>query len=193
MSLQGIKIEYFITGGLSSIWLLPFYKYFTTNDYFLKKEVWIVLIPIIYIIGMLADFLGEKLTKRQKLSIKEKVYRSEMKGFGKFDDNYKIPSGHSILAKIAVFNKVLYDGLEIRITRDRILRAALVSFGVAIFSTFVAFFIEFFLFNLISFYHITIFVFLIIISFLTVHTWKRYQTHFYKYQINALKEYLLQK
>ena len=129
MQLQGIRIEYFINGGVALIWAYPLLKIFAKISEFLEfpkltEFHFIVLIPLCYVAGMFVAFLAKALFKRKRNKIRKEMFSSH------FTDK-KIKQ-IKILIKAAKYNKEVYDLLEVNLTRQRITRGNLINLIITI-------------------------------------------------------------
>jgi len=121
MNLQGILIEYFITGSFSLIWLGYLYARcpFLANLHFPHSDVLlsIIVISVIYVAGMLVDFIGKEFTNQ----VEKWVHRR----FPSFKTNRH--EVNCTFADIVSFNPELGKQIEMRSSRDRIARGAIIN------------------------------------------------------------------
>jgi len=121
MNLRGILVEYFITGSFALIWLGYWYGKcpFLTHLNFPHGDVLlsIIVVSVIYVTGMLVDFIGKEFTEWV-----EKLLR------------WRFPAitarQHAVncsYADIASFNPELGKQIEMRSSRDRIARGAIIN------------------------------------------------------------------
>jgi len=120
MQLQGIRIEYFINGGLALLWIYPLLCLVGTSALGQLKTLelsdihFVMLLPLSYSLGMIISFIIKIGLKSRKEKIRKDI-------FGKDDlknDLFFIESH----IKTAEFNKELHNILEINLTRQRISR-----------------------------------------------------------------------
>jgi len=129
MQLQGVRIEYFINGGIAIIWVYPlleiFVKAFGLIDLPILTEAhFIILIPLCYVTGMFVAFLAKTLFKKKRNKLRKEMFSSH------FTDE-KIKQIR-ILIMAAKFNKEVYDLLEVNLTRQRITRGNLINLIITI-------------------------------------------------------------
>jgi hypothetical protein len=118
MQLQGIRIEYLITGGISIIWILPFLNIFLWNNNFpvssLSLNATLILIPFAYVFGMISDMAISKILEKPKRKIKQVTLKDKIQSLGLGEKE--------IIIKIMDRNMALYYSIEVKQTRYRIMR-----------------------------------------------------------------------
>ncbi len=129
MQLQGVRIEYFINGGIAIIWVYPLLKVFVKVFGFidlptLTKAHYVILIPLCYVTGMFVSFLAKILFKKKRNKLRKEMFLFHFK-----DEKIK---QIKIIIKAAKFNKEVYDLLEVNLTRQRITRGNLINLIIII-------------------------------------------------------------
>jgi hypothetical protein len=112
MQFAAAFIEYLVTGCCAFLWLAPLCGYSIFGDSGLSKTDVAMLLPLAYVLGMIVDFLSEKLVSPAKKRIK---------------DRFKIqlpPNAESSGAFIAWHSAELAKESQARSSRDRIARGA---------------------------------------------------------------------
>lgn len=168
MNLRGIRIEYFITGSFSLIWLLLLahtYDLQPSNSIF-SNEILISVIAIstIYVLGMLIDFIG-----RGYVSLLEK-------SIPRFFPYKKMERTHIYArrAAITVFNPELSKQIDMRSSRDRIARGSIINsfmIGVVLLYTL----------PMQRMQALSVFLGTIVICLLLSYMWMRFQSLSYRY------------
>jgi hypothetical protein len=115
MALAGVVVEYLVLGSLALLWIsigLVAFEYVPPAK--VPEAVVVALVPSIYVLGMLSDFVGRSLV--QKKRIEKKVQED----FGAGDI-----SSQELHANLVAKLPALAQELDVRGTRDRIARGAL--------------------------------------------------------------------
>ncbi|MEL6253401.1 MAG: hypothetical protein AAFR87_15425 [Bacteroidota bacterium] len=124
MKVEGLFIEYLISGGIAFIWIYP-----TTQLLNIPKGIFdfdikllLVAIPITYVIGMFIDFIASKILKKEKIKAKAREFNAK-----KLDEH----SFYDSLFELASANSFLIEHLVMRETRVRSARGVFVNFLLA--------------------------------------------------------------
>lgn len=211
MNVPGLLIEYLVTGGVSLIWLLPFLQLlgFPWQDSLFVKLGSILLIPVLYIVGLLINFLSGHLVSATKRKIRislieehintnkwyknfdndllEALFETEKKG----DTIIKIKKIESRVATIYLWLNCdnLAKGFEMRSSRDRIARSTFLNlFIAAIFVPLTIYISKGFHWKL-----LLCIILLITLSILFYHIWEESEKSSYRYKIEAVKMIALNK
>ena len=128
MNLPGLLIEYLINGSLALIWLLSMVD-ITMLPSFIEDQS-LLLVPVIYVLGMLIDFIAWVVTSPVKKRIRnnalnniDRIMKEDRVAFDK--DDYK-----SFLAEKLTIAKDFPDldkELSSRSSRDRIARGLMLN------------------------------------------------------------------
>jgi hypothetical protein len=162
MAVPGLLIEYLINGALALIWIYPLAKNHGLSD--LSPSYLVLLALGLYFIGMVVDIVAWKVTRPIKRIIRTKVEKKY--GF----ESQQIPGGsHMRQAKFALYAPEIAKESNMRSSRDRIARGAIIN---SIMAT-------------IFLFHWLLGVALIIISFVM---WVGFERVSYGYEIIAEKK-----
>jgi hypothetical protein len=119
MPLPGLLVEYLVVGALTLTWLFPLlHSRLPTIDAPLLPLVFLLL----YVLGMVVDFLAFFLTRIPKHWIRRRVSRRYLE-----NASQKQQSGMLRQATIAMYAPELAKELAMRSSRDRIARGSLVN------------------------------------------------------------------
>ena len=132
MQLQGIRIEYLITGGISIIWLYPLIEMLRFGDETYSADLrksGLIFIPIAYVLGMTIDFIAREIFSKSKNKIRKEIYAR----------NKMSKSNQEILIEVLHHDAELHKRLETRETRYRIARGLFVNLLLSLLVTFVWF------------------------------------------------------
>lgn len=129
MQLQGIRIEYFINGGMAIFWLYPLVRLLEMiiglNEPLIFTEAhFIILIPFSYIVGMFISFIARMAFKSKTNIIKKEIFSTHLQ-----DERIKQVR---VIIEAAKFNKDVHDALEISLTRQQIARGNLINLLITI-------------------------------------------------------------
>jgi hypothetical protein len=114
--LAGIVVEYLVVGSTSALWILIFLATFDRLPKSLPDTLLVVLIPLLYVFGMLSDRLGRFLVERQKKILEKQIQK---------DHGHRPVSTQDVSSRLIVHLPALAEQLEARRTRDRISRGVL--------------------------------------------------------------------
>lgn len=112
-ALPGLLVEYLISGLAALLWLYPFLPNIVKGN-----NAGLVLLPLLYIVGMIVDFAAYWITLLPKISIRE--FANKRKGVA-------TSSTSSRKAYILLHSSDLWDEIEKRSSRDRIARGAMIN------------------------------------------------------------------
>ncbi|HXL79837.1 MAG TPA: hypothetical protein VN951_03090 [Pyrinomonadaceae bacterium] len=117
-ALSGMLIEYLVIGAIASLWLFPAIVKTSFFSQFASKELFgvavAVLVPAVYLVGMLCDLIGYLATHRLKKHIEARHGKT---------------ASSQLVHVYAVANAPnLAHEMEVRSTRDRIARGSMVAF-----------------------------------------------------------------
>ena len=73
--LAGIVVEYLVVGSTSALWILMLLAGFESLPKAVPDAFLVLLIPLLYVLGMLSDRLGRFLIERQKKTLEEKIQK----------------------------------------------------------------------------------------------------------------------
>ncbi len=180
MQFQGIRITYFINGGLAILWIYPiiwlFYENFeglVKEEILLNKELLLAfLIPFIYVIGMLISYLARAVLNSQKRRIQKETYQKYLGD----ERLYQVP----LLIKAASLSKDVYERLEERLTAQLVARGTVLNLLLAIITHTVILLI-------LKKVNLLIIILPILIMFLipSYFMWKKHQQGYYENQCFA--------
>jgi predicted histidine transporter YuiF (NhaC family) len=120
--IAGLLVEYFIIGAVASLWFAPLLLGALLNQSEISKDLLVVavgtLIPATYVVGMVCDFLGHEMLhstkKRIEREVASKCNQSEAKS-------------QEVHATATAYEPALALQLELRSSRDRVVRGAMVA------------------------------------------------------------------
>lgn len=173
MHLQGIRIEYFINGGIAILWFYPILIWFDNQFSSIKTDLSLVfIVPFLYLIGMLISFSARRILKRKKKKIQSRIYEKYL-GSTRL---YQIP----LLIKIAAENKEIYERMEISLAAQLVARGSIVNLSLALISNLIFLGIK-------NEFGLLIIAAIIIIFFLILcyQLWKKHQNGYYENQCFA--------
>ncbi len=127
MQIPDLLVEYLINGATSLIWMMPIAMIFGIGTAKLDTAATLILLPALYLIGMLIDFLGSRVLKRYKKRIEQEVYEKIKKATG-VEQEY---SEHYVEAKLKLYAPELAHSVDMRSSRDRIARGSVINFSFA--------------------------------------------------------------
>ena len=121
MKIDGMFIEYLISGGVALIWIYPLTSIIGVNSEVFSFEPSVILlaIPLTFTIGMLIDFIALKVLSKQRKKIRHKVYG---------DMDTKEMTFYNTLYELSKINNSLVKHLEMRDTRVRASRGTFINF-----------------------------------------------------------------
>ena len=118
--ITGVLIEYFVVGCVASLWIFPLVITAITSQPALQKEPTVILaatlVPVLYVVGMVCDLVGQKLVHPFKEVIEVQVYK-------KYHEAEV--SSQQIHAFAVAFEPALAKQIEERSVRDRVARGSL--------------------------------------------------------------------
>jgi hypothetical protein len=119
MALPGLLIEYLVSGALAFAWLLPLLqnKIPKVDGSYLP-----VFLLLLYVLGMVVDFIAWWVTRLPKQWVRSWVYR-RYRGIASPDSE----SGTKRAVKIGFYAPELAKELAMRSSRDRIARGAIIN------------------------------------------------------------------
>ena len=132
-ALAGLLVEYLVIGAVSLIWIFPL----TINspaflDLVASKEVCVSILalalPAIYVVGMICDYWGYKITKLKILGKYGKT-GIETEIWGENID----PKSQNIHIYATCYEPQLAEEIEARSSRDRVARGSFVAFFPVLF------------------------------------------------------------
>lgn len=133
MQLQGIRIEYFLTGGLSFVWLgLLAYLIYPGISQFSFGSAQLLLIPVAYYMGLMIDYVGRLALNPIANKIEAKIYGSAEARIKSERGIEKKLKNSEILITILDYKPELFEQVEIRLTRYRIARGALLNIALTL-------------------------------------------------------------
>jgi hypothetical protein len=118
--IAGLLIEYFVVGCVAAIWALPLIVASVASNPVLPKDLIFVLaaalVPALYVVGMVCDLVGQKITHPFKEVIEAQVRKK-----------HREPeiSSQKIHAFAVAFEPALAKQIDERSVRDRIARGSL--------------------------------------------------------------------
>ncbi len=74
MQIPGLLVEYLISGSFAMIWLLPLLLLIGYTPQKDDSAILIVLLPALYVVGMIIDFISGFIVRPHKHRIKKRVY-----------------------------------------------------------------------------------------------------------------------
>lgn len=173
---SSLFIEYFIIGGLAIIWLLPL-AYFIDIDpqnLTINTTTTLVSIPIIYILGMLLDYLAAILFSYRKRKVRCHIFNQ---------NQMKMMRYHEVLNAVCNSkNELTLKHIERRNSRVRYSRGALLNFIIASFIVPLIYFLMDDSFN----WAISL-IFLTSITLISWQMWEKMLNLSYSYQTAVLK------
>jgi hypothetical protein len=114
--LTGIVVEYLVVGSTSALWILMLLARFDALPRRVPNVALAVLIPLLYVLGMLSDRLGRLLIERSKDKLEGKIRK---------ETGHREVSTQDVSSRLIVCLPALAQQLEARRTRDRISRGVL--------------------------------------------------------------------
>lgn len=127
MQLPDLLVEYLINGATSLQWVTPIAIILGIEVDKFDTTTALILLPALYLMGMLIDFLGSRVLKRYKKRIEQEVQEKIVKatGGGKEYNEYYIE------AKLKLYSPDLAHAVDMRSSRDRIARGSMINFSLA--------------------------------------------------------------
>ena len=115
MKIDGLFIEYLISGGVAILWIYPILIMLGLDVSLLNLDPSAILIgiPITYVIGMMIDYIAAELLRGYKTKIRIRVYK---------DLHLKEHTFYDALFEISKFNQTIVKHLEMRESRVRAAR-----------------------------------------------------------------------
>lgn len=178
VQLAGLVVEYLIVGLVSSIWIVLAVGSLGKVSFQLDPSI-LIFTPLLYLFGMISDYLGSSVLVRRKEKIENKIFSEKGVNKGTI-------STHQLVVQAAIYCPELLKALEMRASRYRIARGTLVNIpfiGIAI----------------LWLYHTSSIPWLIIGSVLIIllcimffNMWERYLEYFVRQEVYAaevLKEF----
>jgi len=111
--LAGVVIEYLVIGSTAALWILLLLGAFDRLPKEVPDPLLILLVPLLYVLGMLSDRLGRRLIEKPKEAIEAKLHKGQS------------VSTQDVHSRLVVYLPALATQLESRRTRDRISRGVL--------------------------------------------------------------------
>ena len=111
--LTGVVIEYLVVGSTSALWILVLLAAYGILPEAVPDSLLVLLVPLLYVLGMLSDRLGRLLIETHKRTIEAPLHK---------EHNVSTQDVHS---RLVASLPALATQLEIRRTRDRIARGVL--------------------------------------------------------------------
>ncbi len=180
MQLQGIRITYFINGGIAILWMYPILWFFSEElNIFIEKEPLLnqelllaFIIPFLYVLGMLISFTARSILNKPKRKIQQRIYKKYL-GEEKL---YQIP----LLIETASKDNNIYERLEENLTAQLIARGTVLSLILSIVTHSI-------LLICIKRLDILILIIPLLLFFLTLtyFMWRKHQYSYYKNQCFA--------
>ena len=135
--LAGLLVEYLVIGAVALLWLIPMFASIPLFSGFITSKdtsvtIIALVVPAIYVIGMVCDYLGYKVTHLAK----EKINRAAWEDQIKEDPELKLikPPGSQLIHVYAVcYEPELAEAIEARSSRDRVARGSLIAFFPVVF------------------------------------------------------------
>jgi hypothetical protein len=115
MQFAAAFIEYLVTGSCGLLWLVPLLSSTPLEVAKLEKVEVALLLPFVYVLGMMIDFVSEKCVSRFKKRIRSAIGASK----------HNVPSSTVF---IAWHSAELAKEFQVRSSRDRIARGAALNF-----------------------------------------------------------------
>jgi hypothetical protein len=136
MQLPGLLVEYLINGVISLLWVMPTGIILGVEVNKFDTTTALILLPALYLMGMLIDFLGSRTLSWYKRRIMQEIQEEIKKTTGvkqEYDEHY-------IEAKLKLYSPELAHAVEMRSSRDRIARGSAINFLLAtiVWTTFLA-------------------------------------------------------
>ena len=120
--IAGLLVEYFIIGAVASLWMAPLLLDVLIARPQFSKDLVVTaaatLVPAIYVVGMVCDYLGYKAVHRWK----EKIEKEASKKFKQVDAGSQV-----IHAAAVAYAPDLASQLDLRSSRDRIVRGSMIA------------------------------------------------------------------
>jgi hypothetical protein len=111
--LAGIVIEYLVVGSTTALWIMLLLGTFGKLPTDLPDPIVILLLPLLYVLGMLSDRLGRLLIEKPKKTLEGKLQKENP------------VSTQDVHSRLVVHQPALALQLEARRTRDRVARGVL--------------------------------------------------------------------
>ena len=180
MNIPGLLIEYFITGSVACIWLIPLFSNFKAQAIFTSLPqgvISLLLLPLLYIIGlgldMTSGFLVNSFGWKRKIRDKEKE---------RFKAKYGVmPDAELHTMMLWLHNAELGKGYEIKSSRDRIARGTALNFAIASVVVPISAYIFLPLTEV-----VIIFIVFSILSILFYGIWRKCEASSHRYKLTAL-------
>lgn len=122
--IAGLLVEYFIIGAVASLWMVPLLLDLLFARPQFSKDLVVTavatLVPAMYVVGMVCDYLGYRALHQWKTKIEEKALDKYKK---KQDD----PGSQVVHAAAVVYSPALAAQLDLRSSRDRVVRGSLIA------------------------------------------------------------------
>jgi hypothetical protein len=179
MQIPGLLVEYLINGAFALTWLLPVITSFglIPDTDKIPIEVILLLVPGLYVLGMIVDTAAELLIRSRKKRIKESVYQTP--NISKEELKRRLRTNLNV--KLVLYAPELAKTVQIRSSIDRVARS---SFLNIVLLTVVVTFKGFQITN-----GLVIPILLLVmggmLSFLCFKMWSRFQFISYDYQMAA--------
>jgi hypothetical protein len=128
--LTGLLIEYFIVGAVASLWFgLPLSRALLSHPDFAKDIAPVaaaMLVPAMYLVGMICDYIGYWLTHWWKKKIERDAWDAV---FSRCEQKSKVPefSSQQVQAYAIAYEPKLAPEMDARRTRDRIARGSMIA------------------------------------------------------------------
>jgi len=186
VQLAGLVVEYLIIGLVSSIWIVLALLSLGKINFQLDPSI-LVFTPLLYILGMISDYLGSSILSRKKATMENKIFNE--RGINK-----STFSTHQALVQMAVHCPELLKALEMRASRYRIARGTLVNIPFIGLATIWLYYVSSLPFLIILIIVVTIII--ILLCVVVFKMWERYLEYFIRqevYAVEVLKELLKKK
>ena len=115
MALPGLLIEYLISGAVALFWLVPITRNFGLEK--LDSLYATLLVPGLYVVGMMIDFIAYVITRRIKHAIRAQAAKTY-----DFSPEHGRGTGTARAVKIGLYAPELAKEFAMRSSRDRIAR-----------------------------------------------------------------------
>jgi len=120
--IAGLLVEYLVVGAMAGLWAVPLALGAIASHTGFQKDLASVIVasfvPALYLVGMMCDLIGQKVTHPFKQLIEAEVRRKYGKGE---------VSSQQIHAFAVAYEPALAKEIDTRSARDRIARGALVA------------------------------------------------------------------
>lgn len=187
--LPGVLVEYLAIGSSSVLWILLLLLAFDQYPQQASSSLVLLLLPVVYVLGMVGDFFGQAWVDDNEDEIKLKVMNEiSLKRGITFDPKVDID------IELAAYLPRVAEELTMRSSRDRIARGVLVNVPIVgvVLGLWLGTLVWKSTLKSLSARFVIIGVIVIVVTGLTIwltgavhRMWKRFQRHSYKYQFEA--------